>query len=154
MKVIVLPSGDQTGSKSPPGTFGRGVKPEPSALITNKPDPRYNSWFVSQGDVKTRRIPSGDQAGWHAPSGISVICRGSLAPSTSNIHIWVVPLRSEAKAISPLPPPIGAGVEVGVGSGRVGVGVEVPVGSVVDVSVGSWVKVGEGIVSSLEWKFY
>ena len=72
-----------------------------------------------QGEMKTRRVPSGDQAGWQEPSGISVTLRGSL-PSMFITQIWVVPERSEAKAICPAPPPMGVAVGCGEGGGTAG----------------------------------
>jgi hypothetical protein len=76
---------------------------------------------------------------------MSVSWRGSLIPSTSKIQIWVVPLLSDANAISPLPPPIGAGVDVCVGVGGTDVAVEVGAGGAVGVRVGVSVSVGDGV---------
>ena len=101
--------------------------------------------MLSQGDIKINLVPSGDQAGWQAPSGISVSIRGKALPSTVSNHIWVVPLRSEANATCPLPPPKGVSVNVGVIDGRSGVG-EI-VGCIVaeDVGLGVIVTDGEGV---------
>src|SRR3990170_3224010 len=63
--------------------------------------------------MKTSWFPSGDQSGWQAPSGISVIWR-SAVPSEFITQIWGSPVRFEAKAISPVPPPTGVMVGVGV----------------------------------------
>src|SRR5512141_151743 len=63
--------------------------------------------------MKARRAPSGDQAGWQAPSRILVNwCR--FFPAASTTQICMVPDRFELKAICEKPPPSGVGVGEGV----------------------------------------
>ena len=91
VKAIVFPSGDHAGSKSPPGAEFRGIIPLPSALIMNSAEPfRMSKLRSRQGETMTIRLPSGDQEGWHAPSG-KLVSFVLFSPFTSIIHIWGMP---------------------------------------------------------------
>src|SRR3990172_11250463 len=80
--------------------------------------------------MKRSDCPSGDQAGWQAPSG-RVVSWVSPDPSTPMRKICGRPVRSLTNAICPPPPPLGVGPGVGVGVGAgVSVGVAVIWGKV------------------------
>ncbi|MCJ7624319.1 MAG: hypothetical protein MUO76_12515, partial [Anaerolineaceae bacterium] len=76
--------------------------------------------------MKARVWPSGCQFGWQLPPGMFINCSWIL-PSEFIIHICIVPVRLEANATCPEPPPSGVGPVVGIVvdvGGVVGVGVE------------------------------
>src|SRR5450759_2643883 len=57
--------------------------------------------MLGQGEINTRRLPSGDQSGWQAPSFRFVTWCRSL-PSEFISHNWGFPLRSDTNAICSL----------------------------------------------------
>src|SRR5262245_7464739 len=97
----------------------------------------YTSCLRVQGETKINCVPSGDQAGWQAPSVILVICTGFASPVpcrasvTFNKKIWGRPFRLLAKAIWPSPPP--TGVAAGVSVAGITVGANVSVGAAVSL---------------------
>src|SRR3990172_12284249 len=107
--------------------------------------------------MNTNLSPSGDQAGWQAPSGMTEICRCSV-PSTLISQICGSPVTSETKAIGPDPPPTAVGASVGVRVGRGvcvgvrrGVAVSVPLRTGASVAVGSNSGVGEVLIAMSVW---
>ncbi len=77
-----VPSGDQTGSPTPPSRSVRRRGSPPSAAITY-------SWgsSLSRDETKARRSPSGDHRGLPSRLAPDVNCRGGDEPSTSAIQI-------------------------------------------------------------------
>ena len=91
-KAMVFPSGDHTGWRSASLSLVRRRRSVPSTLMVKR------SEIPPSSPVKTRRSPSGLQAGVDTPESGTVIWRTSLLRRGSTIRMSSFPPRLAAKA--------------------------------------------------------